>query len=186
MDFNKKKVIKEAQAGDMDSFSMLVDEYKDKIYGIALTLSGNKMEAEEVAQQIFIKLWKKIEKFNFRSAFSTWLYRLAHNTFYDYVRKKKRRSDRKIPSEKIYNLNIEDTVYKNVAEKEIKSAVYEALEDIPEEFRMVVIYYDLHGKSYKDISDIIDIPLGTVKSRLYRGREMLKQKLGNIFGALNV
>ncbi len=186
MDFNEKDIIKDAQSGNRESFGKIVDKYKDKIYGISLALTKDKLEAEEIAQQVFIKLFKNIGKFNYRSSFSTWLYRLAHNTFYDYTRKTNRRSSRAIPIEKTHGLDVGDNPYEKLNRNEIRRIVFDALGEIPHEFSLAVIYYDIDGRSYEEISQIIEKPMGTVKSRIYRGRELLREKLGNIFGFENV
>ncbi|MFC2060958.1 RNA polymerase sigma factor [Elusimicrobiota bacterium] len=187
MNINEKKLILKAQKKDWQSFEGIVKKYQDKIYSISLTLTGNRLEAEELAQRAFIKLWKKIGKFEFRSAFSTWLYRLVHNIFYDYVRSEKRKRNIEVPLEKFHSLaDKEADIYSKLEEKELKEILYRTINRIPEKLRMVVIYYDIEGMSYKEIAGIIRKPIGTVKSRLNRGRSILRNELGNILGAANV
>lgn len=180
MDANENEIIRKAQDGDIACFESLVEKHKNKVFGTALALSGDIDEAEEVAQRVFIKLWKNIGKFRFKSAFSTWLYRIAHNTFLNYIREKQRYRDKinnltELPEHKEYTSAGDDT-----EKNHIKEEIHKALKCIPDEFRMAVIYYDIEGKSYSEISGIIGMPEGTVKSRLFRGRKMLKEKIGNI------
>ncbi len=186
MVFNQEKLIKEAQDGDLESFGRLIDKYKDRIFRMAISFCKDKVEAEELVQLVFIKLWKKIKKFKYRSTFSTWLYRVSHNTFYDHIRKKKRRKDKQVSVSKLNYLRHDQNPYDKMVEKEVTGLLREALSEMSEEFSMAVIFYDIEGRSYKEISKIIGIPIGTVKSRLYRGRKILKEKLGNKIRAENV
>ncbi len=183
---DKKELVKRAQSGDWKSFEELVDIYKDKVYSIALTLTKDRIEAEEVSHLAFLKLWRKIGKFKFKSSFSTWFYRLTHNTFYDYVRKKKRKKKSTVAIDKFYSLKSNSNPYDSVKDEEARELIKKALKEVPEKLRMVVVYYDLQGMSYKEISKVIRRPMGTVKSRLSRGREILKQELGNIMGSQHV
>ncbi|MGM0441363.1 MAG: RNA polymerase sigma factor [Elusimicrobiota bacterium] len=186
MTSNQEKLIEESQEGNLESFGRLIDKYKDRIFKMAMSFCKDKVEAEEIAQLVFIKLWKKIDKFKFKSSFSTWLYRVAHNTFYDHIRKQKRRSNRKVSTDKLNYLKDTDNPYKKLEKEEEVELLKEALSNIPEKFSMAVIFYDIEGRSYKEISDIIEKPVGTVKSRLYRGRKLLKEKLGNKIESRNV
>ncbi len=187
MDINEEKLIERAQQKDEQSFEKIVKNYQDRVYSISLTLTGDRLEAEELAQRAFIKLWRKIGKFKFRSKFSTWLYRVVHNIFYDYVRSEKKKKNIEVPLEKIHSLtDKEPNMYSKLEKEELKEIIHGTINKIPKKLRMVVIYYDIEGMSYKEISGIIRKPMGTVKSRLNRGRSILREKLGNILGAANV
>lgn len=183
---NEKELIIKATEGDWRSFEEIVRNYQDKVFSIALMLTKDGIEAEELAHLSFIKLWRNLGKFNFKSSFSTWLYRLVHNTFYDYLRKRKRWQANEVALEKFHSLEGTDDPYRDLQAGELKEIVKNALEKLPEKLRLIVVYYDMEGMSYKEISGIIKRPAGTVKSRLFRGRELLRKELGNIFETLSV
>jgi RNA polymerase sigma-70 factor (ECF subfamily) len=182
MDSDEKELIERAGRGDDGAFERIVDIYKDRIYSVSLNLTGNYQEAQEIAQQVFIKLWKNISKFGGSSSFSTWLYRLAHNVFYDYLRKQKRERSHAVTSAEAPETESTAGLSQCLSAAAAKEALRAALAEIPPEFASAVVYYDLEGRSYREISQITGKPEGTVKSRLCRGRELLRKKLGNILG----
>jgi len=178
---DEEKLIKQAQNGDWQGFEDIVKKYQGKVYNIALMLTKDSIQAEELSQQAFIKIWKKIGKFNFRSSFSTWLYRLVHNTYYDYLRSQAKRHQREVSIDRIYDIKSPDTPEKELQKDELKDLVKRALDKLPLKLRLVVIYYDLSGLSYSEIASISKRPIGTVKSQLFRGRKLLRKELGNIY-----
>ena len=142
---------------------------------------GNEEDAKDITQEAFIKVYKSIASFREDSSFSTWLYRIVMNTCKDELRKKKLkviRIDRDIEvGESSVSFEIPDhtyspeVVYEN---KQLHAMLSQALSDLPELNRIVVIMRDVQGFSYEDIAECINIPVGTVKSRLNRGRHMLR------------
>ncbi len=178
---DEEKLIKQAQKGDWQGFEDIVKRYQGKVYNMALMLTKDSMQAEELSQQAFIKVWKKIRKFNFGSSFSTWLYRLVHNTYLDYLRSQTKRHQREVSLDLMYDIKSTDTPEDNLQKDELKDLVRRALDKLPPKLRLVVIYYDLSGLSYSEIASIIKRPIGTVKSQLFRGRKLLRKDLGNIY-----
>ncbi|MBI4656637.1 MAG: sigma-70 family RNA polymerase sigma factor [Elusimicrobia bacterium] len=175
--------IERAQNGDLESFGTLIRCYESNIYNLSLLLTHNNVEAEEIAQQVFIKIWKNLNKFSFKSSFNTWVYRLVHNVFYDHVRKKSRLKE---SQEDFSGLSDCEDSYNQVETQERRKIVGDALRKLPDKFQQVVIMYDFEGLSYNEISRILNEPLGTVKSSLFRARAMLQKELGNFFDGVSV
>jgi len=124
-----------------------------------------------------------VGKFKFKSSFNTWAYRLTHNTFYDYVRKRSRlrECDEELPV-----LTDSADSYEALETEERRKIVGAALEKLPDKFRGVVLMYDFEGLSYDEISKILNKSVGTVKSRLFRARALLRKELGNFFDNTSV
>ncbi|MCD6311883.1 MAG: sigma-70 family RNA polymerase sigma factor [Elusimicrobia bacterium] len=176
-------LIKQAQDGDLDSFEVIIRRHESNIYNLALLLTHNDVEAEEVAQQVLVKIWKKLGKFKFKSSFNTWAYRITHNTFYDYLRKKSRLRE---CAEELPVLTDSANPYDALETEERRKIVGAALKKLPDKFRRAVIMYDFEGLSYEEISKILNRSVGTVKSRLFRARALLRKELGNFFDNTSV
>jgi len=178
---NPELLIRNAQNGDNASFARIIDLYGEKVYRIALALTKDPVEAEEVSQLVFIKLWKNICKFKFRSSFYTWFFSLMHRTFLDWARSKKSRHTRFVPFDTTKALAAENGDMVDILEKsEIQDIIYGAIDKIPIKYRIILIYFDIEGMSYEEISQMTGLPSGTVKSRLCRARKILREKIGNI------
>ncbi len=183
MEATETEIVEKAREGDVLCFTLLVEKYKNKIYGLAFSLTRDSNEAEEVSQRVFIKLWNNINKFSFESAFSTWVYRVAYNTFLNYTREKKRYTNRISLLMEKFRKEPPRQPSSLTANIGIKEAIASALSEIPGEFALIVIYYDVEEMSYAEISGVTGLPEGTVKSRLSRGRKLLRERLGNIHAA---
>lgn len=187
MDQLEKKLIEKAVAGDAGAFESLILKYERKIYAIGFKVFKNEQDAYDVAQEICIKVYRKLDQFNFDSSFSTWLYRLATNTAIDEYRKQKRRmshetsADKQLDSDestvKMEIRDSSDTPEQAVLRKESIEMVWEALAGLKEDQKTIIVMKDIEGKSYDEIGTELDIGLGTVKSRLARARTALKKVL---------
>ncbi|MBO5955857.1 MAG: sigma-70 family RNA polymerase sigma factor [Clostridia bacterium] len=178
-------LIKQAQKGDNKAFELLIDEHFKKIYNIAYRLSGNEADASDMTQEVLIKIFRHIGTFNGNSKFSTWVYRVATNTCLDELKKIRRRN--------AYSLDAEiDTGDSEVAvqvrdespspdiaaeQKELSAAVGKAIKRLSPDHSAVVILRDIQGMSYEEVAKILNCSVGTVKSRLNRGRAQLKKIL---------
>lgn len=184
----EKELIKEAKLGNMGAFESLIIRYESKVYNIAYKMFNNEEDAKDVSQEIFIKLYRNLIKFNEQSKFSTWLYRVAVNTCLDEIRKRKKDKEnltsnvyetedgeieREIPS--TYNMPEAELIKNDRIEK-----LRYALTLIKEDHRSVIVLKDLEGYSYNEIADTLNITIGTVKSRISRARESLKETLEQI------
>lgn len=191
MDQIERKLIEKAINGDQKAFETIIRQYEHSIYKIAVKIVKNEDQAYDVAQEICIKIYKKLHTYQFESALSTWIYRIATNTAIDEYRKMKRAGtkefsfDRPISdSEDELTLELHDEAplpLEQVLEKEKKRYVWEALDQLKEEQREIIIMKDIENKSYQEISDQLKIQIGTVKSRLARSRIALKELLRNLW-----
>ena len=166
-----------AQDGSVAAFEKLAGKHYRDLYGFAMTFVGNPAEAADVAQEALIKAFRKLPSYRYQAAFRTWLLQIARNAFYDRVRKErqhKRKLDRY--RERTTEVPGSDPEQELMA-KQTRILVYRALHAIPPAFREVVSLFDLHGLSYQEIAEVCSIPIGTVKSRLRRGRDALRAEL---------
>jgi len=187
----ENKLIEKAKNGNQEAFGQLIFNYEQKIYAIAFKVFKNETDAYDVAQEICIKLFQKLDQFRFESSFSTWLYRIATNTAIDEYRKQKRKSthessyDEPVDSDNdSVSLQIKDesdTPEEAYLRKEKIKYVWDALNEITEDHRSIIILKDIEQKSYEEISIELDIGIGTVKSRLARARSALKKVLSELW-----
>ncbi|OGS43066.1 MAG: hypothetical protein A2539_09255 [Elusimicrobia bacterium RIFOXYD2_FULL_34_15] len=172
-------LIEKAVSGDVTAFEQLISNYQLKIFNIALQLSGNEPDARDISQEVLIKIYRELKSFRGESSFSGWLWRIVHNTFLNECKKsykKKVPLTDSIDSVSYYlsdNSNPLDEVEKSYMKKQIKNA----LSKIPPEYSITVVMYDIQGFTYNEIAVITKCSIGTIKSRLNRGRNMLKEKL---------
>ncbi|MFQ6617289.1 MAG: RNA polymerase sigma factor [Fidelibacterota bacterium] len=177
-----EELISRFQSGDEVAFDLIVKRYKNRLLNFVYRFLGQKDEAEDVVQDTFLKVYKNRDAYRNIAKFSTWIYTIAGNLAKTELRKRKRR---KILS--LTNLGIEDKDYEipskahspeDKAEGVFKEEIIQAaIESLPEKFRTVIILRDIQELSYYEISNIVNIPLGTVKSRVNRGRLKLQEKL---------
>jgi len=181
-------LIRAVQTGDKAAFDELVLKHKDRLFNLVYWFLGDYHEANDCAQETFIKVFKSINKFRFESAFSTWLYRIAINTCKNRLKSTAYRWKKKTVSLETSNVskngnpsseivNGSPTPVMALEKKEKIMRIQKAINSLPEEQNQVVVLRDIQGLSYQDISDITGLNLGTVKSRLARGRLELKNKL---------
>ena len=197
-DVNLIHLVKRAQADDDEAFSELVLHYERFVYNTAakaLLAGGRNADgADDVAQSAFIKAWRNIKSFRGDCSFSTWLYRITVNTARDLLRVESRRPTVSLTRDDDTDedggewdvpITSGDTVPEDALDrKEAILAVRRAIEELPDEHRQVIVMRDIHELSYQEISEILGIEIGTVRSRLNRGRQKLKNILedGNFFG----
>jgi len=179
-------LVERAREGDRAAFGQLVDEYKDKIYNYVARMLNDPYEAEDVTQEAFLRAFRSLPRFRGASSFHTWLYRIASNLAIDVVRKRKRQEptfslDQPLESDEgEYERELPDETggpEDRTSTRETRIAVRRAIMGLPEKLRDVMILYELQGETYEDIAGILDVPLGTVKSRLFNARNRLKESL---------
>lgn len=159
----------------MADFDALFDEYSDKVYGLAYRLMGNRDDAMDISQEVFVKIFRNLKAFKGESALATWIYRIAYNTCMDELRRRK--------IKQVSIVDKPDLVDDNISVEEIyeaderKKAVHNALYKLDDDQRAVIVMRDIQGLSYEEIADVLQCPLGTVKSRLSRARLNLKEIL---------
>ena len=165
-------------AGDARAFELLMEAHERRVFAICLRTLRDREEALDATQETFITVLRKADSFQGRAAFSTWLYRVAINTCYDMLRKKGRQRAAPLPE----GYDPRDTSANGKLEAaELRPAIEKALARLPREFGTAVILSDIEGLPLRQVADILEVPLGTVKSRVFRGRKMLAAQLGNLF-----
>ena len=156
-----------------------MEAHERRVFAVSLRILRDREEALDATQETFITVLRKAGGFEGRSAFSTWLYRITVNTCYDSLRKKRRRPTDPLPEP--YNVP-DPSVIGKLEAAELRPSIEQALTALPKDFATAVILSDLEGLSLQTVADILEIPLGTVKSRIFRGRRMLAKELGNFSG----
>lgn len=161
----------------------------DQLYGGALRMTRNPQDAEDLVQETYLKAYKAFDSFKPGTNLKAWLYRIMTNTYINNYRKKQRRplvtSADEVTDSQLYTSSSHDSTGLESAEVEAlksmpNSQISDALNALNEDYRMVVYYADVEGLSYKEIADIMDIPMGTVMSRLHRGRKQLREMLKDV------
>jgi len=167
-------VVKRCLAGERTAFEILFERYRQPVFSLALRYSGDADEAADLLQDIFLKVYERLHLFKFKSAFSTWLYRIAVNTSLDRRRWRKRREQPPTDWREPPEIERPD---KEVYQEQLRSSLNEALQELPEHFRLVVILKDMQDFAYDEIAAVLGITRGTVASRLNRGRKALRKIL---------
>lgn len=168
------KVIREAKKGSPSAFETLVNEYKGHVYRQAMAMVHDRMEAEDITQEAFIKAYYSIKKLDREYAFVSWLTRIVSNLCYDKMKMKKRERDKQLVSAEQRDITAQSSF---VEKTHARLSIKEALTQLSHEHREAITLRDIQGFSYKEIADILGIPLGTVKSRINLARQELKQIL---------
>ena len=173
-------LIQKAQKGDTNAFGTLVASYEKFIFNVACKMFSNSEDASDIAQEALIKAYKNIDKFDFNSSFSTWLYRITVNACIDEMRRRKGRESISIDAEDEESglaVQIEDTslgAEERVIQNETVSEVRAAIDKLSEEHKTVIILRDLQDMTYEQVAQTLDLRIGTVKIRLARARKSLK------------
>lgn len=162
------------QDGEFD-WADVVARYADVVYTMAFRLTGDDEEARDLAQDVLIRLHKGLRRYR-EGNFEGWLYRTTVNAFRDRLRKRKRLREDILPEEPP-SMRTGRIVEEALQQRELQDFVQKSLVKLPPEYREAVVLRDLEGRSYEEIADILDIPSGTVRSRIHRGREQLRQLL---------
>ncbi len=180
-----KLLVKRSKSGDIEAFEQLIFDYQKKAYNIALRVMGNQEDAKDMCQEAFIRIFKSIEGFKEQSSFSTWMYRIVTNVCLDEIRKKKKSEtvslDVTYETENgqihFETASDDDTPEEAYIRTEKKRIVLKSINELSEEYKTVIVLRDIQGFSYEEIANILCCSIGTVKSRINRGRNILKDKL---------
>ncbi len=184
---DERELIARLQKRDEAAFEELIRQYEKKVYTLCFRMCGNSEDAEEAAQDAFLALWRGIDRFRQESSLSTWIYRLATNACIDTLRRRKKQSGSVSLDDEELFVDAVDTSpqpQETVEHRETQKLLQEGLSALPEEYRKVLILREIEGLSYTEIAESASIELGTVKSRISRGRSLLRNFLsgnGNFF-----
>ncbi|MBY5985053.1 RNA polymerase sigma factor RpoE [Halomonas sp. DP5Y7-2] len=179
-----QQLVARAQKGDTRAFDLLVKKYQHKILGLIGRYINDHAEVQDVAQEAFIKAYRALGKFRAESAFYTWMYRIAINTAKNHLVSRGRRppgSDLDINDAEVLDMSGRladiETPEASIARDQLESAVFEAIENLPDDLRTAITLRELDGLSYEDIAQIMQCPVGTVRSRIFRAREAVDQHI---------
>lgn len=173
----EKKLIKKAINGDIKAFEKLIRKYQKYAYNISLKYMKDRQDAQDVTQDVLIKIYKNLKKFNMNSKFSTWMYRIVVNTSKDALEKRNKKQNEVDIDSEYDNARLLDSKYEPLKEMEnkvLKKKLNESINILNLKYREVIILCDLKDFSYEEISEILKIPIGTVRSRISRGRKKLR------------
>jgi RNA polymerase sigma-70 factor (ECF subfamily) len=184
VNFVETRLAKLARNGDRAAFEELVGLYKDKIYHLAYRMLGNRQEAEDAVQETFLRVYMNLARYDETQKFSTWIFRIGTNLCIDRLRKKKPNYslDAEMPEGEgndWYSAlpSGDDTPEDQLILTETQQQIRKAIEGLPEKYKSVVILRYLQDLSLQEIGEVLDMPISTVKTRVHRGREFLRQKL---------
>ena len=183
-------LIERVQRGDKKAFELLVIKYQRKLLRLVSRLVRDQAEAEDVVQEAFIKAYRAIPQFRGDSAFYTWLYRIGINTAKNYLVTQGRRAPTSTDSnaeeaetfddaDSLRDINTPESM---LATKQIANTVNQAMAALPEELKTAITLREIEGLSYDDIAEVMDCPIGTVRSRIFRAREAIAEKLRPLLG----
>ena len=183
-DTTDQELVRRVQAGDQTAFNLLVLKYQHRVLKLVGRFVNDAAEAEDVAQEAFLKAYRALASFRGDSAFYTWLYRIAINTAKNALVSQRRRPvdfDLDLQDPEQYDrqarLKEGDTPEGVLLTDEIRTVVEKAMEELPEDLRTAIVLRELEGLSYEEIAEAMDCPVGTVRSRIFRAREAIDKKL---------
>ena len=172
-----RELVEQFVAGDQNAFTILMQNHEDRIFALCLRMLRDRSKALDATQETFLTLYRKADRYHGKSAFSTWLYRVAVNTCYDQMRKEKRKRADALPD---HVDPMDPHVTDEMKAVELRPDIEAALATLQPEFRSAVILVDMQGHALDTAADILEVPVGTVKSRVFRGRRQLATVLGNL------
>ena len=179
-----EELVKRVQAGDRRAFDLLVRRHQHKVIGVISRYVQDWAEAQDVAQEAFIRAFRALGNFRGESAFYTWLYKIATNTAKNWLVSQGRRPptddvqvDDAVHLEAAARLKDASTPERELLRQEIERTVFETVEALPEELRQAITLREVEGLSYEEISERMDCPIGTVRSRIFRAREAIDHRL---------
>ena len=189
-------LVEQARAGDMSAFSRLIARYQDRVVNACWRISGNADDAHDLAQEAILRALESIDRFQHKSGFYTWLFRIATNLAISHRRQAARRVKLSLhgpdgqfrgdqPGAQLAGRvsTGSDDPSVRLSSRETQERVAEELDRLEDDHRAVVVLRDIEGFDYREIAEILDVPVGTVKSRLYRARMELRDRLGPVVGA---
>jgi len=175
---NLEAIIKDCLEGDQGAWRMLVDLYSKKVFNMAYQFTGSREEAEDLTQDIFMKLYRSLDKFDLDKNFTAWLLALAkHYLIDEYRRTKLEKRSRDDFEDVAPTLAGGDDPERGLAEAETRRLLWSGLDRLPADIRLAVILKEIQGKTYEEVAEISGVPIGTVKSRINRGRLQLARIL---------
>jgi RNA polymerase sigma-70 factor (ECF subfamily) len=183
-DASDEQLVDAARQGERDALDLLLRRHYDRIHAVCRRIAGTTRDADDAAQEALIRIVRALDRFDGRASFATWTYRIATNTALDELRKRGRRPQLHVAGDPFSSSSPATEPVDELAQRRVESgadrlAIESALADLPEEFRVPVVMRDVGDLDYAEIAEALGVPIGTVKSRIARGRRMLLERLGN-------
>ncbi len=173
-----QNLVKKICRGDTRRFAELIDRYQRLVLHIVWRMTGDQQTTEDLAQEIFIKIYDSLDGFRFESKLSTWISRIAYNTCINYLRKEKPVMLDDLPdSTELKWLISSDRPDEYVEDHDQTKYIHRLIDQLPAVYRAILTMFHLQGMSYKEIAEVVDKPEGTIKSYLFRARKLLKERL---------
>ncbi len=179
-----EELVKKARKGDQRAFDLLVRKYQHRIFALISRYVRDQDEVQDVAQEAFIKAWRALPRFRGDSAFYTWLYRIAVNTAKNHLVSLGRRppgsdidaeeAEQFIGAEGLQDIGTPES---NLMSQELEAVIHQAINGLPQELKTAVTLREFEGLSYEDIAAVMECPVGTVRSRIFRAREAIEQAI---------
>ncbi len=182
-------LVKRVQQGDVNAYNILVIKYQHKVAQIISKFVGNSADVNDVAQEAFIKAYKAINNFRGESSFYTWLYRIVVNSAKTYLESNsKRKNHIDVDSEEFQSIDAQGVLTskespdKIIESQELQQVILSAMKELPEELRQAIMLREVEGMSYEDMADLLQIPIGTVRSRIFRARQFIEERMSRFAG----
>ena len=187
-DRSDRMLVRRVKAGEVGAFDVLVEKYQNRILHLVNRYVSDRAAVHDIAQETFLKAWLGIRRFRGESQFYTWLFRIAVNTSKNYLTASRRRGEQPLPQEADDEQAASEppgeagTPEQEAQAAEIEAAVNQAISELSEELRVAITLRELEGMSYEEIAYIMKCPVGTVRSRIFRARETVVEKLEPLLG----
>jgi len=178
------QLVKASQQGDQDAFASLVQRHQHRVFNLVLRMLQDDEEAGEITQDAFFAAWQGLPSFRGEARFATWLYRIAYNCALKQLERRKRERSLQVAMEAeqiLEKLNKEKQAEDILELRARQAIVREQLEKLPAKYRSVLILRHLQEMTYEEMADILSMPIGTIKTHLFRARHLLKDRLYNAF-----
>lgn len=180
-----EELVLRSQQGDVRAFDQLVERYHAKIYGLTYNMTSNREDAEDLTQEVFVKAYEALPRFKGNASFYTWLYRIAVNKTINYRKKRNRKRalsldqfDQEIKLDDVYHsLAAKGSPLRNISLSELQEKLNEALQNLSEKHRTVVVMHDMQGIPHEEIAKVVKASVGTVRSRLFYARRQMQAEL---------
>jgi len=181
------ELVLKAQQGDVHAFDQLVERYHSKIYGLTYNMTSNREDAEDLTQEVFVKAFEALPRFKGKSSFYTWVYRIAVNKTINYRKKRNRKRalsldsfDQDIKLDDAYHeMTAKGSPLRNISLSELQKKLNEALQNLSEKHRTVVVMHDMQGIPHDEIAKVVGASVGTVRSRLFYARRQMQTELSD-------
>ncbi|MBQ6808060.1 MAG: sigma-70 family RNA polymerase sigma factor [Firmicutes bacterium] len=178
-DLSDEQLVMLVREGCNEAFSILVERYQKQIFALAYRLGGDYDEARDMAQESFLRVYQELSRYDTSRRFFPWLYRVAHNTCINMMHRRPKETS---PLDSVIDLRVDEEDREanpgvSYEQQELSSSINQALQALPEKYRLPLVMKYLEGMSYQQISEQLDLPVSTIETRLFRGRKMLKNTL---------